>query len=662
MIILFVDSNAALRGARATWLRDNLPGYTVVDFPAPAPAAAWVAKADSLDILVVEAIFPTQESGFELRDKVRARFPQTRVLFTTRYDLTGFEEQIGDSLVLKDAPYTPEKLLDRVRDLLTLQEETNEPPPVMAPGTVLGNYQVLERLYIEQEAETYRALQITVQRPVALVLLKPEFLKRPDVVAKFKERERVKASLMHPRIAPLYEAGEANGWLFYTRELPRGRSLSEIELTDEMLSERRLTEVLFGVAEAMQFATERGYHHRSISSKDIYVDADHQSSIVNFFRPPADTKRDEKADVKAFLELMRPVTAEGKARGLLQSLADSQHDWNGLLNALDDVRDDMRERSIVRKIEAETLPVDVHGAKPWWVWLVIFCILAVVAGLGALMNGKNTPGAANASALPIEMVRIPAGSFVYQKNEKVKLPEFWISKHEVTIGQYSDFLKALKTAAPGAFDHPLQPKTKTGHEPVKWSQYYAAAKAGTTFNGESITLNTPVFQVDWWDAYAFAKWSGQRLPTEQEWEKAARGEHGLIYPWGNTPNSKAANLGDDYNASPKGKGGKIDGYNLWAPITRVTQDVSPYGVCDMAGNVSEWTSGETQAGEWPGHPDYVDIKVPVVRGGHFGLKSNDQLLTDRRFPESANEATLARGFRTASSTAPAKTAPANSHP
>ena len=657
MTLLFVDSNAALRGIRATWLRDSLPGYTVVDFPDPALAAAWVAKADSLDILVTEAIFPTQETGFALRDTVRARFPQTRVLFTTRYDLTGFEDQIADGLVLKDSPYLPEKLLERVRSLLTLPVEANEPPPVMVPGTVLGNYQVLERLYIETEAETYRALQIAVQRPVALVLLKPECLKQPEVVAKFKERERVKASLMHPRIAPLYEAGETNGWLFYTRELPRGRSLLEIELTDETLSERRLAEVLFGVAEAMQFATERGYHHRSITPRDIYIDADHQASIVNFFRPTVAKKRDAKADVKGFLEVMRPVAAEGKARGLLQSLADANHDWNELLHALDDVRDDMRERSIVRKIEAETLPVGVNGAKPWWVWVMIVVILLVVASLGALMNGKNTPPITNASALPIEMVRIPAGTFVYQKNEKIKLPEFWISKHEVTIGQYADFLKALKKSAAGAFDHPLQPKTKTSHEPVKWGQYYAAAKAGTTFNGESITLNTPVSQVDWWDAYAFAKWNGQRLPTEQEWEKAARGEHGLLYPWGNKPNSTAANLGDDYDASPKGKGGKIDGYNLWAPITRVTLDVSPYGVCDMAGNVSEWTAGESLSGEWASHPDFIDIKVPVVRGGHFGLKSNDQLLTDRRFPESANEATLARGFRTASSAAPAKSHP-----
>lgn len=655
MTLLFVDSSAALRGTRTYWLRENLPGFTIVDVPGPAKAVAWIKKADALDILVTEAIFPSQETGFELRDTARKRFPQARVLFTTRYDLTGFESHIADGLVLKDTPYTQEKLLDRVRALLSRPLETDASQPVMVSGTVLGNYQVLERLYVEKEAETYRALQVAVQRPVALVLLRPEHLKKPEIVRKFKERERVKASITHPRIAPLYEAGEANGWLFYTRELPRGRSLAEVSQTGEKLSERRLAEVLFGVAEAMQHATERGHHHRTLVPRDVYIDAEHQASIVNIFRPAVAEKRDARADVRAFLDLLRPIASEGKARGLLQSLADANHDWNSLLTALDDVRDDMRERSIVRKIEAETLPVGVSGRKPWWVWAVIAVVLIIVAAFGAFMNGSNFSFGGGTSVLPVEMVRIPAGKFKYQNNEEMGLPEFWISKHEVTIGQYAEFLAALSKAKPGAYDHPLQPKTKTSHKPPKWAGTYAAASSGLTSQGDSLTLNTPVTQVDWWDAYAFARWSGKRLPTEQEWEKAARGEKGFRYPWGNEARPNAANLGDDYAASPRGRGGRIDGYNLWAPITRVTEDVSPYGVCDMAGNVSEWTAGETKDGEWPFHPDFIDIKVPVVRGGHFGVKSNDQLLTDRRFPESANEATLGRGFRVASTTAPAKT-------
>ncbi len=653
MTLLFVDSNAALRGIRAARLRESLPSFTIVDFPGPSLAAAWIAKADTLDVLVTEAIFTNQETGFSLRDVARARFPQLRVLFTTRYDLTGFESQIEDGLVLKDTPYTPEKLLERVRTVLAKTTEDDGPPPVMVPGTVLGHYQVLERLYVEKVAETYRAVQVAVQRPVALVLLRPEFIKQPDIVEQFKERQRLKASLTHPRIAPLYEAGEANGWLFYTRELPRGRSLKEVELTDETLSERRLTEVLYGVAEAMHYAIERGYHHRNLAARDIYIDADHQASIVNIFRPATGEKRDERADVRAFLELLRPVAAEGKARGMLQSLADAGHGWHGLLNALDDLRDDMRERSLVRKIESETLPVDASGEKPWWVWVMVAVILLIVAALGAFMNESNS-SSASAPVLPLEMVSIPAGPFTYQTNRTIDLPQFWISKHEVTIGQYAEFLAALKRGTAGTIDHPRQPASKTSHEPPKWNATLTAAKAGAAVNGEVITLNTPVTQVDWWDAYAFARWKGQRLPTEQEWEKAARGnEHpAYTYPWGTQPRRGAANLGDDYDAKPGGGGGKIDGFNLWAPISRITQDVSPSGVCDMAGNVSEWTDGEARNDEWPTHPDFIDITVPVVRGGHFGLKSNDKLLTDRRFPESANEATLARGFRTASSIDP----------
>jgi hypothetical protein len=225
MILLFVDSNASLLESRAVFLREQLPGFTIVPLADADEAAAWIAKAEALDVLVTEAIFDAGHTGFALRDAARARFPHGRVLFTTRFDLSGFEEQLAGTTVLKDGPYPPEKLVQRVQALLTAPVDASEPPPVMVPGTVLGSYQVLDRLYIENEAETYRAVQVSVQRPVALVLLKPEYLKKPEVVAKFKERIRVKASLTFARIAPLYEAGEANGWLFYTREIPRGRTL-----------------------------------------------------------------------------------------------------------------------------------------------------------------------------------------------------------------------------------------------------------------------------------------------------------------------------------------------------------------------------------------------------------------------------------------------------
>ena len=656
MTLLFLDANAALRGERTLALRQQ-PGWEVTTADSVPEALAWLAKATSLDLLITEAIIDANsKTGFDLRDAALARFPEARVLFTTRYDLTGYETHLGGWPVLQDAPYTTGKLITKARAALerpvqAAAEAPPDAPPFLAPGTMLGNYQVLERLSLEAESETYRAIQVTVQRPVALVLMRPEFLSQPAKVDSFKARERLKASVSHPRIAPLYEAGEVNGLIFYTRELPRGRHLHEIQATGEMLSERKIADLLYGVGEAMQYAIERGCHHRRLDAQDIFIDAENQASIVNIFRPSDSRPRDPKEEVAALIRLVTPLAAEGKARGLLTTLSEESHDWAGLLHELDDVRDAMRGRSIMRRIEAEETSPQGATGTPRWLWLAAIALLLIVFGLGNFV-GTVTP-APMSSVAGQEMVAIPAGPFLYQKKERRTLPAFWISRDEVTIGQYSLFLAALKKGAANAYDHPEQPKTKTSHAPPKWSDTYAAAKAGATFNGQPMSLNTPVTQVDWWDAYAYAKWKGQRLPTEEEWEKAARGDKGLLYPWGDQASKDKANLGDDYD--PNGaKGGGKDGYNLWAPTNRKCADTSIYGIHDMAGNVSEWTASEFKGEPWPAHPDYPDLRVPVVRGGHFALKNSNDLLTTRFFAESANETTLARGFRTASDTAPAK--------
>lgn len=659
MTILFLDAQAATRAARAEALRQQ-PGWNVQAASSVAEARLWLTTAESVDLLITEAIFGAAgETGFDLRDAVLARFPEARVLFTTRYDLAGFEPRIGGWPVLADPPYTLEKLVAKAKVALAMNpaellpyavpvpSAVSEPPPYLSPGTLLGSYQVLDRLTVEAESETYRAIQVTVQRPVALVLLRPDLMGQPNAVEGFKARERLKASISHPRIAPLYEAGEVNGLIFYTRELPRGRNLEELQVAKEQLSERKLAELLHGVAEAMLYAVERGYHYRRLFARDIYLDAENQASIVNIFRPEGTRLRVATEEVAALLDMVAPLASEGKARGLLATLGEKERDWADLLEALDDVRGEMRERSIMRRIEAEEGAPGGERATPWWAWAVAVLALAGVFALGNLA-GTATP--AIRSALEQEMVPIPAGPFIYQKKDKRSLPAFWISKYEVTIGQYAKFLEADKKAKNHPFDHPDQPKTKRNHEPPKWEETHLAARAGATYNNQPLSLNTPVTQVDWWDAYAYARWKGHRLPTEEEWEKAARGDKGLIFPWGNQPDKGAANLGDDYDAN--GKGGSIDGYNLWAPVDRKARDSSPYGVKDMAGNVSEWTASETKNQAWPAHPDFPDLRSPVVRGGHFALKSNNDLLTVRFFADSANETTLARGFRTVSDKAP----------
>ena len=644
MVILLVDGDAEARAQRAALLEAR--GHEVMQAATAVEAVHFAQNAVKVDLLITEVILDEETFGFDLSEAILVRLPDMHTLYTTRFDLTGYEDELSGRKPVP-ATATTEKFLAAV-DLAVAQPAVMVVPPVsqepiMPPGTLLGHYQIIDRLYSEAEAETYRAIQYTVQRPVALVLMKPHLLGDPKAVEQFKDRERVKASISHPRIAPLYEAGEANGWLFYTREMPPGKSLQDLASTGDNLNERVLVDVLFRVSEAMAYAVERGYNYRTIAARDIYVDGENQASMVNIFRPAAAMPRDQQADVRALLELLGTYITHGKARSLLHDLSQQSHDWATLAAAMHDIRDDLSERSLIKRAQVEDIAVAPPPSRSWLFAGVAVGILALVTYLGVLSGGS---GKGTAKAVSEEMILIPKGEFVYQKSRYKLAPDvdFWISKYEVTIAQYAEFLNVLKKAGESAFDDPLQPKSKTTHEPSDWTAYYAAASTQALFNNQPVSLNSPVCNVDYWDAVAYAKWRGQRLPREQEWEKAARGMSGNIFPWGNEPKPGAANLGDDY--APQGRGGQIDGYNLWSPVDQPPGDVSPFGVSGMAGNVQEWTAS------WSPHPELPLKRVPVLRGGHFGMPSGNEILTARHFADDADESTIARGFRTVSDTPP----------
>ncbi len=209
-----------------------------------------------------------------------------------------------------------------------------------------------------------------------------------------------------------------------------------------------------------------------------------------------------------------------------------------------------------------------------------------------------------------DTVLIPAGEFLFRDGQKLPLAAFDIDRYEVTLAEYSGFLDALPHGEPNRYDHQDQPPAKTGHQPRDWAQISAAARAAGSWKGHPITLNAPVFNIDWWDAWAYAKWKGRRLPTEEEWEKAARGQDGRFWPWGKDPDPKKANTGSDYSDQPQAGGG-TDGFTWWCDVDAMPGDVSPYGVFGMAGNVAEWT------GTLLPDPDLPDVQVPVFRGGAF---------------------------------------------
>ena len=219
----------------------------------------------------------------------------------------------------------------------------------------------------------------------------------------------------------------------------------------------------------------------------------------------------------------------------------------------------------------------------------------------------------------VPMIAIPAGEFTMGSANEVERPPhavfvdaFEIDQFEVTNEGFEKFV------------------AETGHVTdaeqageTSW-RYYAKDKP-----------RHPVVRVSWNDANAFCKWVEKRLPTEAEWEKAARGTDARVYPWGNNWDVDKANTKDA-------------GYRGTIIVGSFPAGASPYGVMDMAGNVAEWTSDWFKP--YPGYPggdseaQYFGEKYRVIRGGGWFSDQNLVRTTER----SASSVTLANddvGFR-----------------
>jgi len=226
----------------------------------------------------------------------------------------------------------------------------------------------------------------------------------------------------------------------------------------------------------------------------------------------------------------------------------------------------------------------------------------------------NTTATSSVTA-PANMVYVPGGEFMMGRDDgdeyerpahKVTVKPFFVDLNEVTRQQYQDFVN------------------KTGHAaPANWTNKHFPAGTG----------QQPATDVTWDDANAYAKWSGKRLPMEEEWEFAARGTDGRRYPWGNDWHSGNANA-DDASKS-LAEVGSFKG-------------ASPYGVMDMVGNAWEWTATKLVA--YPGgqlsKPMTGDLRV--IRGGSYTESKDEATTTYRRgYPARGNYVYTNTGFRCA---------------
>ncbi len=235
-----------------------------------------------------------------------------------------------------------------------------------------------------------------------------------------------------------------------------------------------------------------------------------------------------------------------------------------------------------------------------------------------VLSFSSLRGAAAGEGSAIEeMVRVPAEAFFMGSDDgpederprhRVELKAFFIDRHQVTNLQFARFLNAVG------------PLGKRGE------RFYDTDDSDARIHrreGQWLVdpghENRPVVEVSWFGAVAYCAWLGKRLPTEAEWEKAARGTDGRKFPWGNNPpDRERAHFGA--------------GWNELIDVGRLPKGASPYGALDMAGNGWEWVSSAYRSYPYQaadGREGLTHDEVRGTRGGGHDSSAAELMTTHR---------------------------------
>ncbi len=490
-------------------------------------------------------------------------------------------------------------------------------------GVQLGDYRVQQFIGEGSWGRVYLALQLSVNRRVGLKVLAPERAEIEGVRAQFLAHARAKDAVQHPFIMSVFEADEQNGLAFYTHEFLDGASMEELIARGQVLDEKTALHVLKVAGEGLQYLWSHNIAHASIEAGSLRLGKDNIARMANIAIANVDPEVTVERELLIVGTILKQLTKEDSItpglRMLLGRMTGAPNPvagWPVVLQA-------------VKALEPKVIPVEAakmkaadaaamraveaaRRARKRGLIINICTLTGLVALLGFLIWKYVLT---NARRLDMQ-VQIPVGRYIVggdREQTTVTLGTYEIDKYEVSIGEYAKFIAWCEQnqSREHEFDHPRGDR-KTAHvnRDVKALILNATVRGGRVFKhdanpaqkldadpGAEVDLNSPMVAVTFWDAYAYAQWRGKivdkdgiprDLPTEEEWEAAARGTKGYKYPWGDDLKLKNFNSNQGYNPLMPGATKTDDGYNYWAPVDAFTSDVSEFGVVGMAGNVCEW--------------------------------------------------------------------------
>ena len=465
----------------------------------------------------------------------------------------------------------------------------------------IGKYELLQFLGGGM-SHVYRSRDTVIGRQVAVKILTEVGMQDAEARTRFLQEAKLAGTIKHDHIVTVHDYGEEDGRPFIVLEFLEGEDLRDAIQKQHTGDLKNKLRIALEIAQALAFVHEHDIVHRDIKPENIFIERSGRAKLMDFgiakalglsltktgnslgtpyYMAPEQvmgTAITGLVDIYSFgmlfYELLtgrKPVIGDTMERLFYVILHETPPEQPLIDAGVPPEIRDMIKRATAKKPEdryqsfgaliallksflidepkaAQPAPAPEVKTRPLLIVGLATMIVAVMIWFlflrpkppisSSLLETFQTPSG--------EMVLVPEGRFLFGKDLKpVNLPAFYIDRTEVSNEMYAKFCAATQHAKPPGF---------TEAKP-----------------------DEPVVNVTMMDAMEFASWAGKRLPSEQEWEKAARGEDGRTFPWGNDADASRANVKDNGSVSPKGL----------KPVGSFETGVSPHRALNMAGNVWE---------------------------------------------------------------------------
>jgi serine/threonine-protein kinase len=457
------------------------------------------------------------------------------------------------------------------------------PPMRIAPGTKISVYRIEQVIGEGGMGVVYRAYDEALARFVALKCLHSNLAGDLDIRRRFEREARILQSYSHPNVVRVHDFVEHDYLLAMVMELVEGPNLVEhLAKWRGHMPLEEIRQLFRAVLEAVEAGHRNGVIHRDLKPENILVTGSAEAlrpKIVDFgiarilegttytvtgaflgtccYMSPEQVQRPHAADHRSDIYSLG-VTLYQLCTGKLP------FEGNHFAVMMAHVNEAPRPPSELRpelspaleKLILSALSKD-PSSRPESCSAFLDQLDTALPGPSAAPKQASDFPSVVRSAEGADMLLIPAGNFLMGRNKRaVYLDAFYIDRTPVTNRDFMTFLEV------------------TGYRPndPEAGRFVPHLLGGRLQKREE---NHPVVYVSWLDARAYALWAGKCLPSEAEWEKAARGVDGRKYPWGRAePSKRRANYGNENGRT--------------APVGSYPEGASPYGVLDLAGNVWEW--------------------------------------------------------------------------